>query len=46
MVTDQAYLLLSLVPVDRAQLHVVVLLSKFGLAVGGHLVYEQNSGRC
>ncbi len=37
------YLLLSLIPVDRAELHMVALLSKLGLAVGCHLVDEQDA---
>jgi hypothetical protein len=40
------HLLLSLIPVDRAELHVVALLSKLGLAVGCHLVDEQDAWGC
>jgi len=40
------YLLLSLIPVDRAELHMVALLSKLGLAVGCHLVDEQDAWGC
>ena len=37
------YLLLSLIPVDRAELHVVALVSKLRLAVGCQLVDEQDA---
>ena len=43
---QQIYLLLGWIPEDGTQLHVIALLSKFGLAVRGHLVDEQNPGGC